>query len=255
MRKIIFCLFTALFLFILWGNPITVFASEGVQTLKIINSTNNMEVTEANLMLDNISEFTPEVVAEIEKYSDIEIQKLDDTYAQVTITNKIPEKINYYEDGTKEEFFTKTAFFGPLNTLPYPDNRDISPMDIYVEVRIKAALSAYEVGPAEVTHYRLISGSGGLLKCWENGYRNLVIKPTVMGGYENPDGSRGSTGWLYYTKTIAKPSLGTIYTSTTNNPNYYSSAGGSMVKVDVSIEWWHGENWENKSEFCLKICE
>jgi hypothetical protein len=64
-----------------------------------------------------------------------------------------------------------------------------------------------------------------------------------------------TTGWLYYTKTIAKPSLGTIYTSTTNNPNYYSSAGGAMVKVDVSIEWRHGENWENMSEFCLKICE
>lgn len=205
-------------------------------------------------MLDNITEFIPEILTELEQYSDVSIEKLDGNNAQILILNKIPEIINYYEDGTKEEFYTKNAYFGTLS-IPYDENRGISPKDIYVQVRIEATLSVYEVGPAKIEHYRLITGSGGLLNCVENGYRNLVITPKVAGGYENPDGSRGSTSWLMYPRTIASPNIGTMYSQSTNNKNYYSSGGGSAVQVDVSIEWRHGTEWGNKSNFSLSICK
>ena len=254
MKKAFLCMFTLILgVLIMGGTPSTVYAMEEVQTPKLIDSVNNREVSEMNEMLDNVKHFNPEIVSEIEKYSDISIKKLDDNNVQIIISNRIPERIDYFQDGTQEEFYTINSYFGTLNN-PTPGNTGISPSDLDVKVRIEAYYSIYEVGPAKIPHYRLISGVGGILNCWENGYRNLVITPKVRGTYENPNGSGGSTGLLTYPRTIACPTIGTLYSKATNNSNYYNSADSySWVKVDVKVEWRHGENWGNYSNFSLSL--
>jgi len=137
---------------------------------------------------------------------------------------------------------------------PYPKTVTTSPSDIFVQVRITANCSEYDVGTAYLPHYRLISGSAALLDCVENGYRNLIVKPRVFGGYENPDGTHGSSGFLSYPRTIASPVLNTNYSQSTNNSNYYTSGSGGVVEVDVSVEWRHGTTWGNYSTFVNQVC-
>lgn len=253
-QSVVYLVIMAMFMLIIGGYSDSLSATEIPTSKKLVKTINHKEVTQSNLMLDDIEKFTPEVISEIEKYSKVNTKMLDDINGQISIINKVPEKTNYYEDGTKEEFYTQNTYYGTLST-PYNGSTTISPSDLNVKVRITANFSVYEVGAAEIPHYRLISGAGGLINCYENGYRNLVVKPTVMGCYENPNGSRGTSGWLYYTRTISSPSIGTMYSKSTNNSNYYTSAGGAVVKVVVSIEWRHGTNWGNQSEFMLTLCE
>lgn len=54
--------------FIWGGSSITVDAAEVMKTSKLTNSVRNIEVSNVNSMLDIITEFTPEIVAEIEQY-------------------------------------------------------------------------------------------------------------------------------------------------------------------------------------------
>lgn len=234
MKKAKLCLFIMLFIFVLCGS--TAYATEEKQTPKLINSINNTEVSRINAILDNIDEFTLEVMIEIEKYSEIHIQKHNDNYVQLTITNKIPEKINYYNDGTTEDFYTKNTYFGTINSIPYDGDKTISPSDIFVKVRIRADFSVYEVGPAKIEHYRLISGSGGLLNCWENGYRNLVVTPAVSGGYENPDGSTGRSGSLTYPRSLPQNSKrSNDYTVYRQQKHFESMLGGIISHIHYNF--------------------
>ena len=128
------------------------------------------------------------------------------------------------------------------------------PSDVYVHMKIKSTYSVYDInGVAE--YYKLISGSGAIVSCEENGYRNLTITPSVYGGFENPDGTTGMTAnTIKYPKTVASPTLGTFYDKTTGNTNYYSHEGLAAVKVEVSIEWRHGTTWGNYSTFTQNVC-
>jgi hypothetical protein len=264
----------ALCLFIWGGSSTTVYAADGRRVPELVNSVNNANVSHSNAMINNIKQFTPQDVTEIEKYSDISVAMLDEDNAKITITNKTPEKINYYADGATEKYFTKNVYFGTVKPshdismtkssmpglrllsthTPYPKTVTTSPSDIFVQVRITANCSEYDVGTAYLPQYRLISGSAALLSCVENGYRNLIVKPRVFGGYENPDGTRGSSGYLSYPRTIASPVIGTAYSISTNNSNYYTSGGVGLVEVDVSVEWRHGTTWGNYSTFVNEVC-
>lgn len=240
--------------FILGGNTSPVYATEEIQNKKLINSVHNIEVSEINTMLDRTTLFTSENVAEIERYSNVSFKILDDYNAEMIITNKIPEKVNFYNDGTKEEFYTTNKYIGTYQVIP--GNRESYPTTFFAKFKIRADFSEYKVGPAQVSHYRLITGSGAVLDCFENGFRNLIVTPRVVGAYENPDGTVGTSKKLTYPMTIASPQLGTLYSKNTGNSNYYNSAGGAIVAVDVDVEFRHGSgSWGNWTGAYLVICE
>ena len=83
------------------------------------------------------------------------------------------------------------------------------------------------------------------MACYEDGYRNLTITPGVVGGFENPDGSRGEHAkWKTYPKTWVSPTLGQYYTAYAKNDNFYmTDSGAAKIQTKTSIQWKHGNSW------------
>ena len=194
---------------------------------------------------------------EIEAYATVKCSKVDN-HVGITIKDKTPDETVYFDDGSKIDKYSTILLIGSWGTMdsslsstPYPGSETIWPSDFYVKLCVRADYYQYINNYFKYT--RLDTGYGTLVDCFENGYRNLKITPVVLGGWQNPDGSYGSDDFIIYPRTIANPTIGTLYSKSTNNPKYYATGtGAGRIEVRVSVEWTHnGTQWYT-SEFSIE---
>ncbi|MEA1961579.1 MAG: hypothetical protein U9N81_09975 [Bacillota bacterium] len=241
MKKSLFGLvMMVLCVFILGGSPSTAYAAEEVQTPMLVKSTDNAEIMQLNSKLENIKVISSEDIKEIAKYSNATFKKLDGDMAEITFVSKAPTKINYFNDGSKEELYTKHMYVGDLLPVPGYTGRDY--FDFYARVHISAAYSAINVGTALKEFIKLDTGKGTLLEYFDHACKNLKITPATSGNWEDPDGSRGSQGTVRNPRTIPVPVIGQEYSQSGLSTHYFDRES-SFITVHVNIDTRHGTEW------------
>ena len=281
MKKLItwvFCVCLCTFLFA--ENANIVYAAEKIKERKIIKTEINEEVQEKNSKLENIKTITAKDLIDL-KDSKIKIDKLDSMHAVITITNKIPERIDYLDDGTQIEHYSQSVMYGKIrensnnsdmlskspvmvachdsgctelfaksieDELEYPDNLDV---ELYGKMKY-----TNWVDDEGYTHSQLNYCYGKLIACHEDGYRNLKIVKGVSGSYLDPD---GTSGYLSHKmpKTVSNPVLGKLYTHDMLISVHYfdTGAGAATIGCDVSVEYRHGNTWYDSPVLRLRIPE
>jgi hypothetical protein len=217
------------------GNVTSAYASEKSESVLQRTVTNTM-VQKGNEALEDKAQLTQDDLDEISEFSKIKYDKIDGDKVAITIQNNIPERTAYYKDGTVLQEYATSIVSGEY---------DESYKTLDVELYLKMTYSVYMYNGFRFS--RLNYGYGKLVNCWEQGYRNLKIRNTVFGDYQNPDGSHNISSETYNSKTISSPTKGVLYSLKSPSSNYYGTgAGTGTINVKVSIEWKHG-SWYTTS--------
>lgn len=236
-------------------------ANDLKETRKIKEIRENNKIKAKDEEITNKSKLTKAYIEELKKEYNVELKNIssNDTLnnmlkeksvdntgenlkmSKLIIQSKDPYKTVYFDDGTKEEHYTKTMLVVSSTTY---GSREEYQDDSNICLYAKMYYAKYNLANGN-TQVQLRSGHGKVVELYENGMRNLKIINTTYGPYENPDGSRGLTPTYDAFKTITVPSprTGTLYSNISDNLNYYSMDAMAIVRVTLTIEWRHGTRY------------
>lgn len=204
----------------------------------------NEMVQKSNKNIESKTLLTHDDMVDIARFSEIKYENISGNKVVITIQNNVPEKTIYYDDGSMVQEYTTSIVSGEY---------DETYKTVDVEIFVKMTYSAHKHNNL-YKFSRLNYGYGKLVNCRENGYRNLKIKNTVWGDYQNPDGSSGETKSITNSTTIASPTKGVLYSLSSPGSNYYGTGVGSgAISVEVSIEWQHGSWYTTSWSISRKI--
>lgn len=194
---------------------------------------------EYNVELKNIS--SNDTLSNMLKEKSVDNTGENFKMSKIIIQSRNPYKTVYFDDGTREEHYTKTMLV--VSSIVHGSKEEYQ-NDYNVYLYAKMHYAKYNLANGN-TQVRLESGAGKVVELYENGMRNLKIINTTYGPYENPDGSRGFTlrHDAFKTVTISSPRIGTLYSNISDNSNYYSMDAMAIIRVTLTIEWRHGTRY------------